>query len=184
MPPCRGAGLIFYNSDIMRDNAIICISGGGPGHCMGVDMNIKHLVGYLKTLLQARGMNSTWDRLGNMSAAIVHLQRVKKIVAAALNSPHRSNNHTTPETAHLVWRVKQRVSTEGIQQFTPTRSNNPRGKLSKDIQKVGEAKLKSSTLATFNKKIIAMIEGHGFDEEEDDCPAILFGSSELPEDEL
>jgi hypothetical protein len=48
MPPCRGVGLIFYNSDIMRDNAIICISGGGPGHCMGVDMNIEHLIGYLK----------------------------------------------------------------------------------------------------------------------------------------
>ncbi|KAJ7714404.1 hypothetical protein B0H14DRAFT_2482402, partial [Mycena olivaceomarginata] len=140
----------------MRDNAIICISGGGPGHCMGVDMNIEHLIGYLKTLLQAKGLNSTWDRFGNMSAAIIHLQRVKKIIAAALNSVHRSNNHTTPETAHLVWRVKQRVSTEGIQQFTPTRSNNLR---------VGEAKLKSSTLATFNKKIIAMIEGHGFKQE-------------------
>ncbi|KAJ7805500.1 hypothetical protein B0H14DRAFT_2462532 [Mycena olivaceomarginata] len=135
----------------MRDNAIICISGGGPGHCMGVDMNIKHLIGYLKTLLQAKGLNSTWDCL-DMSAAIIHLQQVKKIIAAALNSAHRSNNHTTPETAHLVWRVKQRVSTEGIQQFTPTRSNNPRGKLTKNIQKVGEAKLKSSTLATFNKK--------------------------------
>jgi hypothetical protein len=80
--------------------------------------------------------------------------------------------------------VKQRVSTEGIQQFTPTRSNNPRGKLTKDIQKVGEAKLKSSTLATFNKKIIAMIEGHGFEEEDDECPAIAFGSSEPPEDGL
>lgn len=32
----------------MRDNAIICISGRGPGHCMGVDMNIEHLIGYLK----------------------------------------------------------------------------------------------------------------------------------------
>ncbi|KAJ7664172.1 hypothetical protein B0H14DRAFT_3539822 [Mycena olivaceomarginata] len=156
-------------ANIMRDNAIIRISGGGPGHCMSVDMNIEHLIGYLKTLLQAKGLNSTWDRLGDMSAAIIHLQRVKKIIAAALNSPHHSNNHTTPEIAHL--------------QFTPTRSNNPPGKLTKDIQKVGEAKLKSSTLATFNKKIIAMIEGHGF-EEEDECPAIAFGSSEPPEEEL
>lgn len=32
----------------MRDNMIVCISGGGPGHCMGVDMNIEHLIGYLK----------------------------------------------------------------------------------------------------------------------------------------
>ncbi|KAJ7822714.1 hypothetical protein B0H14DRAFT_2370496, partial [Mycena olivaceomarginata] len=62
------------------------------------------------------------------------------------------------------------------------RSNNPRGKLTKDISKVGEAKLKSSTFATFNKKIVAIIEGHAF-EEEDECPAMAFGSSELPEDE-
>ncbi|KAJ7927152.1 hypothetical protein B0H13DRAFT_1861690 [Mycena leptocephala] len=54
----------------------------------------------------------------------------------------------------------------------------------KDISKVGEAKLESSTLATFNKKIIAMIEGHGFEKEEDECLAMAFENSELPEDKL
>ncbi|KAJ7775218.1 hypothetical protein B0H14DRAFT_2401715, partial [Mycena olivaceomarginata] len=105
-------------------------------------------------LLQAKGLNLTWDRLGNMSAAIIHLQRVKKKVGAALNSAHTSSHHTTPGTSHLVWRVQHRVSAEGMQQFTPTRSNNPRGKLTKDISKVGEVKLKSSTLVTFNKKFL------------------------------
>ncbi|KAJ7888781.1 hypothetical protein B0H13DRAFT_1468034, partial [Mycena leptocephala] len=124
-------------ADIMRDNMIICISGGGPGHCMGVDLNIEHLIGYLKILLQAKGMNSTWDRLGNMSAAIVHLQRMKKKIAAALNSAHTSAGHTTPETSHLVWRVQRKVSSEKIQQFDSTRSKNTRGKLTTDISEVG-----------------------------------------------
>ncbi|KAF8199996.1 hypothetical protein K438DRAFT_1521854, partial [Mycena galopus ATCC 62051] len=64
--------------DIMCNNTIICISGGGPGHCMGVDLNLEHLIGYLKTLLQAKGLNSMWDCLGSMSAVIIHLQQVKK----------------------------------------------------------------------------------------------------------
>ncbi|KAJ7705802.1 hypothetical protein B0H14DRAFT_3526240 [Mycena olivaceomarginata] len=46
-------------ADIMRDNMIICISGKGPGHCMAIDLNIEHLIGYLKNLLQAKGMTST-----------------------------------------------------------------------------------------------------------------------------
>ncbi|KAJ7938077.1 hypothetical protein B0H13DRAFT_1476684, partial [Mycena leptocephala] len=35
-------------ANIMHDNMIICISGRGPGHCMAVDLNIEHLIGYLK----------------------------------------------------------------------------------------------------------------------------------------
>ncbi|KAJ7788579.1 hypothetical protein B0H14DRAFT_2231253, partial [Mycena olivaceomarginata] len=137
--------------DIMRDNMIICISGNGPGHCMAVDLNTEHLISYLK----AKGINSTWDRLGNISAAIVHLQEVKKKISAALKGVHQSTGHTTPNTAHLVWRVEGKVCSEDMQDFQAARSNNPRGKLTVDVLKVGEAKLKSSTLGTFNKKILA-----------------------------
>lgn len=31
----------------MRDNMIINVSGI-PGHCMAIDLNIEHLIGYLK----------------------------------------------------------------------------------------------------------------------------------------
>ncbi|KAJ7183912.1 hypothetical protein C8R46DRAFT_856486, partial [Mycena filopes] len=159
-------------ADIMRDNMIVCISGRGPGHCMAIDMNIEHLIGYLKILLQAKGMNSTWDCLGNISAAIVHLQRVKKKIAAALNAAYQSTGHTTPDTAHLVWRVQRRANSEDLQLFNAARSNNPRGKLTSDILLIGEGKIKSSTLATFNKKLAAWIDGRGFEDEEDECPAI------------
>ncbi|KAJ7144019.1 hypothetical protein C8R44DRAFT_537584, partial [Mycena epipterygia] len=154
--------------DIMRDNMIVCFSGLGPGHCMPIDLNIEHLIGYLKILLQAKGMSSTWDRLGNISAAIVHLQRVKKIISAALDAAYKNTGHTTPDTSMMVWRVQHKAASEGLQQFQTGRPNNARGKLATDILLTGEAKLKSSTLRTFNKKIFAMIDGHGFEDEEDE----------------
>ncbi|KAJ7830476.1 hypothetical protein B0H13DRAFT_2371987 [Mycena leptocephala] len=169
-------------ADIMRDNMIICISGKGPGHCMGVDLNIEHLIGYLKNLLQAKGINSTWDRLGNISAAIVHIHDVKKMVAATLNTSYQSTGHTTPDTSHLVRKVQAKVASEGLHQFDAKRTNNSRRKAVVDILKTGEAKLKSSTLATFKKKTMAMIAGHGFaDDEQDECPTMAY-SSTLPEE--
>ncbi|KAJ7847320.1 hypothetical protein B0H14DRAFT_2583603 [Mycena olivaceomarginata] len=58
--------------------------------------------------------------------------------------------------SHLVWRVQRKVSSEGLLDFKKGRLNNSRRKLTLDILKVGEAKLKSSTLGTFNKKLRAM----------------------------
>ncbi|KAJ7918088.1 hypothetical protein B0H13DRAFT_1607761, partial [Mycena leptocephala] len=159
-----------------------CISGRGPGHCMGVDLNIEHLIGYLKTLLQAKGMNTTWDRLGNISAAIIHLQLVKNKIAKALGGPVQSTSHTTPKTEVLVWKVQRKVVNEGLQDFQKTRSNNSSGKLVVDILKVGEAKLESSTVTTFNKKLLAMISGMGYKDDEHECPAMSYGTSSLPDD--
>ncbi|KAJ7259360.1 hypothetical protein C8J57DRAFT_1640075 [Mycena rebaudengoi] len=167
-------------ADIMRDNMIICISGLGPSHCMGVDLNIEHLVGYLK----AKGMTSTWDRLGNISASIVHLQRVKKKVAAALETAYRNTGHTTPNTSALVWRVADKVDSENLQQFEDGRVNNDRCKITVDGTLTGEAKMKSSTLATFNKNILSMIKGHAFEEEEDECPTMAYGTAASEDDLL
>jgi hypothetical protein len=183
----------------MRDNMIICISGLGAGHCMPMDLNIEHLIGYLKViyfhlcvrlpfilsfkiLLQAKGLNSTWDRLGNISAAIVHLQRVKKKVAAALDAAYQNTGHTTPDTSHLVWRVQRKIAEEQLQQLQPGRSDTPGRKLTKDILVIGEAKLRSSTLGTFNKKIMAMIEGHLFEDDEDEVPIMSFSTARLPDE--
>ncbi|KAJ7677145.1 hypothetical protein B0H14DRAFT_3177829 [Mycena olivaceomarginata] len=114
-------------SDIMRDNMIICLSGLGPGHCMPMDMNIEHLIGYLKNLLQAKGMSSTWDRLGNISAAIVHLQRVKKKVAEALDGSYRNTGHTTPDTSEMVWRVANKAAGEQLQERRKPQIKYPQG---------------------------------------------------------
>ncbi|KAJ7025233.1 hypothetical protein C8F04DRAFT_1400755 [Mycena alexandri] len=164
-------------ANIMRDNMIVRF---GPGHCMGTDMNIEHLIGYLKTLLKAKGMSSTWDRLGNISAAIVHLQRVKKKINSALEGSHRSTRHTTPDTSNMVFRVQRKAAQEALHKFEPERANNDPTKAVLDIQLVGEQKLKSSTLGTFNKKVLAMAAGIEFEEDEDECPAVSFiGSCSL-----
>ncbi|KAJ7254873.1 hypothetical protein C8J57DRAFT_1075995 [Mycena rebaudengoi] len=115
-------------ANIMRDNMIICISGLGPGHCMPIDLNIEHLIGYLKILLQAKGMTSPWDRLGNISAAIIHLQKIKKKVAAALETAYRNTGHTTPDTSDMPKRVAGKVASEGLQDFEDGRINNDRRK--------------------------------------------------------
>jgi hypothetical protein len=128
-------------------------------------------------------MSSTWDRLGNISAAIVHIHGVKKKIAAALNTSYQSSTHTTPDTSHLVQRVQHKLANEGLQEFDSRRPDNSRQKATVDILETGEAKLKSSTLATFNKKTMAMIAGHGFaDDEEDECPAMAYGTSSLPDE--
>ena len=61
----------------MRNNMLVDISGL-PGHWMAIDLNIEHLIGYLKRLFTSKGVYSQWDRLGNISAAISHLQAIKK----------------------------------------------------------------------------------------------------------
>ncbi|KAJ7187450.1 hypothetical protein GGX14DRAFT_383550 [Mycena pura] len=166
-------------ANIMRDNMIVRF---GPGHCMGTDMNIEHLIGYLKALLKAKGMSSTWDRLGNVSAAIVHLQQVKKKINSALEGSHRSSSHTAPSTENMVLRVQRKAAQEGLHKFQPGRANNDTRKVVSDIQQAGEQKLKSSTIGTFNKKILAMAAGMTFEEEEDECPAVAFGSLSSPDD--
>ncbi|KAJ7451396.1 hypothetical protein FB451DRAFT_1051517 [Mycena latifolia] len=172
----------FAHVDIMRDNIIVCLSGLGPGHCMAIDLNIEHLIGYLKTLLKAKGMNSTWDRLGNISAAIVQLQRVKKKVSSALDAGYKSSRHTTPDISQMVKRVQRKVHQEGLHKFQAGRANNDRRKLVCDIQMLGESRLKSSTLGTFNKKVLAMVDGIEVEEEEDECPAISFATATPPDD--
>ncbi|KAJ7608461.1 hypothetical protein FB45DRAFT_763457, partial [Roridomyces roridus] len=142
---------------IMLDNMIVCISGLGPGHCMAIDLNIEHLIGSLKNLLRAKGMDTTWDRLGDISAAIVPLQRVRKKVTTTLGGSHQGSSHTAPDTTQLAWRVQRKVADEDLQSFQPLRSTAAPPILRTDILARGEKLLKSSTLKTFNKKIAAMI---------------------------
>ena len=59
--------------------------------------------------------------------------------------------------------------------FTKDRPGNEKAKAVPNIISVGEAKLRSSSLATFNRKIRAMAEGRQYDEaytESDSLPTI------------
>jgi len=111
-----------------------------------------------------------WDRLGDISAAIDYLNKIKKKVSSTLRSTYQSSNHTPPDTSHLVWRVADKVRDDKLQVFKENRDGNAKAKPVVNILATGEAKLKSSLLATFNKKVHAMTNGHAYKHEEDTIP--------------
>ena len=121
-------------------------------------------------MLSAKGLESTWDRLGDISAAIDYLNKIKKKMSSALSSSYQRSTHTTPDTSHLVWRVADKIRDEELQVFSEKRLGNSKVKSVVDILATGEAKLKSSSLGTFNKKIFAMVKGHAYEEEQDGIP--------------
>ncbi|KAF9045232.1 hypothetical protein BJ165DRAFT_1346600, partial [Panaeolus papilionaceus] len=154
-------------SDIMRDNSLVNVSGL-EGHCMGVDLNIEHLIGELKELLEAKGMESTWDRLGNISASVHLIKKLKRQVSLTMSSSYQSKTHTTPNTDHLVWLVANDIQDKKLDAYNPNRRNSSKVVAVVDGMAVGEQKLKSSTISTFNRKVKAMVTGHKYVETEQD----------------
>ncbi|KAF8811264.1 hypothetical protein BYT27DRAFT_7090248, partial [Phlegmacium glaucopus] len=167
--------------NIMRDNMLVNVSGL-EGHAMPIDTNIEHLIGELKMLLQAKGLQSTWDRLGNISAAIHFLKKLKKQVALAMSASYQSTTHTNPNTDHLVWIVADHIHNEKLHVYRENRPGNAKVVPTLDILDIGEEKLKSSSLATFNRKVCAMVEGRRYDEEQDSLPQFALATATNLED--
>ncbi|KAH8979980.1 hypothetical protein EDB86DRAFT_2768527, partial [Lactarius hatsudake] len=144
--------------DIIRDNMLVNLSGL-PGHAMGIDMNIEHLIRYLKTLFAAKGIYSNWDRLGNIAAGINYLQLVKKQVTKSLKSGYRGSTHTDVDTSALVWRIANKASELKLQCTIPGRGSNSTVRPVVDILTARYRKFQTSSLATFNKKVANMRQG-------------------------
>lgn len=83
-----------------------------------------------------------------------------------LKTPYQSTTHTSPDTSNLVWRVADKVRDEELQSFK-SRVGNATVKPVTNIFTVGVAKLKSSALATFNKKVLASAEGKVYNGEDE-----------------
>ncbi|KAH9011630.1 hypothetical protein EDB85DRAFT_2159783 [Lactarius pseudohatsudake] len=158
-------------ADIMRDNMLVNVSGLA-GHAMPIDLNIEHLIGELKVLLQAKGLQSTWDRLGNISASVDVLKKLKKQVTLTMNTAYQGTTHKDPRTDHLVWRVAKKIHEERLHLYTEDRPGNAKANAVPDVVSVGKTKLRSSSLTTFNRKVRAMVEGREYDEEPDSLPHI------------
>ncbi|KAF8274044.1 hypothetical protein EI94DRAFT_1768902 [Lactarius quietus] len=151
-------------ADIMCDNMLVNLSGLA-GHAMPIDLNIEHLIGELKGLLQAKGIHSTWDCLGNISAAVDILKKLKKQVASAMRTAYQGTTHKAPRTEPLVWRVANKVREEMLHSYKEDQIGNTKAKLVPDVIFVGKVKLKSSSLSTFNRKVHGMVEGREYDED-------------------
>jgi hypothetical protein len=112
----------------------------------------------------------SWDRLGDASAVINHVQDVKKRVGTALGTVYHGSTHSSPDTSHQVWRVAEKVKQVGLQTFHLGREENQHAKPCVDILAEGEAKLQSSSLKTFNKKIHQYLAGQSVETEIDTLP--------------
>ncbi|PPR05788.1 hypothetical protein CVT26_010162 [Gymnopilus dilepis] len=153
-------------ANVMRDNMLINVSGL-PEHAMPIDSNIEHLIGYLKRLFSAKGIYSNWDRLGNISAAIPHLQTIKRRVAKSTNAGYKSRSHKDMDDTELVWKIADKVRDTGLQTLN-VRRDNKKIKAVVDMQITGYKKFESTALAAFNKKIEESIRGIRSEREVDD----------------
>ena len=108
----------------------------------------------------AKGLRSSWDRLGDISGAVIQLQNVKKQVSNALGASYQGKTHTMPDTSRLVWKVANEVRELVLGKYLPDRKGNDKQKLVTNLIDVGEKRLLSSTLETFNKKLACMKAGN------------------------
>ncbi|PPQ81298.1 hypothetical protein CVT24_009900 [Panaeolus cyanescens] len=145
-------------ANIMRDNMLVNPSGL-DGHAMAIDLNIEHLIGYLKGLFVAKGIYSNWDRLGNISAAINYIQLVKKQVTRSVRASYRGSSHKGVDTSALVWRIAGKAKQLKLQEQVVGREDNKLAKSVIDLQAVGYRKFETASLATFNAKIADMQTG-------------------------
>ena len=124
----------------------------------------------------AKGLRSTWDRLGDISGAVIQLQNVKKQVTKALGASYEGKTHTTLDTSMLVWKVAKKVRELSLNKYQPSRKGNDKQKVVPNLIDVGERKLLSSSLESFNKRLMCMKTGN-LDEvagiaEEDEIPSV------------
>ncbi|KAF8055762.1 hypothetical protein FPV67DRAFT_1394952, partial [Lyophyllum atratum] len=165
--------LTIKSRDIMRDNMLVNPTGL-PGHAMGIDLNIEHLIGYLKVLFAAKGLYANWDRLGDISAAVNHLQRIKIQVTRSMRANYQGSSHTEVNTDALGWCIANKVRDLRLQDIIEDRTTPC--KLAPDLRAVGREKFELSSLATFNKKMRLSIAGKAVEHEPevDELPPVDF----------
>ena len=176
-------------SDVMRDNMIVNLSGL-EGDFMAIDLNIEHLTRFLKVsqvnliaqaisttvekrFFAAKGVYANWDHLVDISATVGLFQHVRQQVGSSLGISYHGLN-VTPDTDASVQNVAYRVNEFAMHVVTPGRKENTRIKPVIDALAAGERKLKSSTLATFNRKVQALLVGQCVEDEEDEIPPASF----------
>ncbi|KAF8267863.1 hypothetical protein EI94DRAFT_1579754, partial [Lactarius quietus] len=109
--------------NIICNNMLVNVSGLS-GHAMGINLNIEHLICYLKTLFSTKGIYSNWDHLGNIAAGIGYLQLVKKQVTKSLKSGYQGSTHTAVDTSALVWQIVNKTSELKLQIIIPNRDTD------------------------------------------------------------
>lgn len=110
------------------------------------------------------------------------LKRLKKQAASAMKTAYQGTTHKAPKTDHLVRHVAKKVHEEQLHLYKEDRPGNANAKAVLNILSTGEAKLRSSSLKTFNRKIRAMVEGRQYNEETDSLPQVALTVDSEPGD--
>lgn len=113
-------------------------------------------------------MYANWDRLGNISAAVNYLQLIKKQVKKSLKTNYQGNTHKDADTRALVWKVADKARELQLQERIPDR--DVAAKPTPDLRALGQQKFESSSLATFNKKLLEIKSGQKPTLEDDELP--------------
>ncbi|KAF8225632.1 hypothetical protein L208DRAFT_1268472, partial [Tricholoma matsutake] len=156
--------------DIVHDHMLISRTGL-PGKWMGVDENMEHSISKNKVRYLS---NVIHDRLANISTSIDILDEVQRNVAMSLEASYSGTTHTTPNTSVIVWKVADKARELKINTFISDREGNNSVKSTVDTLATGERLIKSSTLATFNKKWRNLASGIVLEDldDVDDIPAL------------
>ncbi|KIK90529.1 hypothetical protein PAXRUDRAFT_151728, partial [Paxillus rubicundulus Ve08.2h10] len=172
------------------DSMLVNLSGL-EGHFMPIDLNIEHCIKFLKEcsryggilllnlkviwlFFTGKGVYTTWDCLGDISATVDLLQNVQKQVGRAMGIAYHGSTHITPDTSASIRKVAYKLGELQLHIPCTEQANNTCVMPMVDVLASREQKLKSSTLVTFNCKVQAMILGEGFEADEDEIPRAAF----------
>jgi hypothetical protein len=157
---------------------------------MGVDMNIEHLINFLKvmffvvrdqstylsnqTVFTSKGVHASWDRLGDISVASNVLRATKKRLGGELKTIYRGRTHKLPDLSKSVQKVFRMAVEIGLLDSSSSGDSiDPKYGIV-DVLEAGKKSLKSSTLESFNKKVQHLAAGiltTDDDDNADDLPA-------------
>jgi len=100
---------------------------------------------------------------------------IKKQVTKSVKAGYQGSTHTNVDTSALVWRIASKARELQLQRVVPRREGNLQVKPVPDLHAVGLRKFETSSLATFNKKIIDMKQGITYQLEEDEIAPCRMG---------
>ena len=102
------------------------------------------------------------------------MDQVQRNIAISLEALYSGTTHTTPNPSGVVWTVANKARELKLNTFHADREGNDNIKPTVDTLATGECLLKSSTLATFNKKRRDLCSGILVEDSDDvdDIPAL------------
>jgi hypothetical protein len=112
----------------------------------------------MKELFAAKGIYSSWDFLGSVSAAIVPIQHCKKSVSKIMEVSYKNKDSTPPDLTPQVYQVVRQVKEHSLLDRIPNRKLDVTCQPVPDLLREGHTKVVGS-LGTFNKRLKLVADG-------------------------